>query len=291
MLMALFFDHVPVQKKRRVHFHAFMQEVHSRIHKLRQEGLGDPVEMLAQQIAAETSLLCFDELQATDVADATLLYRLFSSLFAAGVIIVSTSNRPPAELYTGGVQRERFGKFIALIKERMDVLSLDSQEDYRHKQAKSLQRVYFHPLGPGADAFITDTLANLGLAGISPAKATLAVQGRETLFTLYGPATARFNFRELCGSALGPADYLALARRLDTLILTDIPRLPAEKRNEAKRFVTLIDALYEYQVQLICTAEGPPESIYAEGDGAFEFKRTVSRLAEMQSEKYLQEAS
>jgi len=286
MLMDLFFEHVPLKKKRRIHFHAFMQEIHTRIHRLRQEKQDDPVAVLARQLADETTLLCFDELQANDVADATLLYRLFSGLFDAGVIIVSTSNHPPATLYTGGHQRERFAKFIELIEERMQVMALSSAEDYRQMQARSLQKTYFYPLGPAADVFIDNILQRLG-AG-EPHRETLSVQGRNTFFTLYNKTIGRFTFHQLCESTLGPADYLALAKRLNTLILTDIPRLPPEKRNEAKRFVTLIDALYEHKVKLIATAAAAAEQLYPEGDGAFEFKRTVSRLAEMQSEKYLQ---
>jgi len=285
MLMDLFFDNTPVEKKCRVHFHAFMQEVYARIHKLRQEKQADPVALLARQLALETSLLCFDELQATDVADATLLYRLFTGLFDANVTIVSTSNHPPATLYTGGVQRERFAKFIALIEEKMQVMPLSSPADYRHMQIKSLHQVYFHPLGKAADLFLEAILKSLNAS--APRQSTLSVHGRITQFTLYNDSVGRFSFRELCESALGPADYLAIAKRLDTVILTGIPNLTPEKRNEAKRFVTLIDTLYEHKVKLIATAAAAPAELYEHGDGAFEFKRTVSRLAEMQSEQYL----
>lgn len=286
MLMDLFFENSPVKDKRRIHFHAFMQEVHARIHQLRQTGLGDPVMLLAKEIAQETSLLCFDELQATDPADASLLHRLFEGLFNGGVMVISTSNHPPKSLYTGGVQRERFDKFIALIEEYMDVAPLSSPADYRHMQMKSMQRVYFFPLGAEADAFLAHMLERLNVA--KPKKDTLSVHGRNTPFTLYNEDIGRFSFAQLCETALGAADYLALAKRLDTLILTDIPRLTPEQRNAARRFVTLVDALYENKVKLIATAETAPEGIYTEGDGSFEFARTVSRLAEMQSESYLQ---
>lgn len=288
MLMDLFYNQVPVGKKRRVHFHAFMQEVHARIHKLRQEGKLDPVVVLAQQISEETKLLCFDELQATDVADASVLYRLFQGLFDAKVVVVSTSNHPPATLYTGGVQRERFDKFIALIEERMQVCALSSADDYRHKQIKSLQEVYFYPLGPEADAFIAQTLERT-CPGAAPHDEVLAVQGRQVHFSMYNNDIGLFTFHQLCETALGPADYLAAARRLKMLILTGIPKLPPEKRNEAKRFVTLVDALYEAKTKFVCTAAVAPEEIYAEGDGSFEFKRTVSRLTEMQSAGYLKD--
>jgi len=291
MLMDLFYNSVNIGHKRRVHFHAFMQEVHARIHKLRQNPQAnrsgaDPVIVLAQQIAGETTLLCFDELQATDVADATLLYRLFNQLFEAGVIVVSTSNHPPASLYTGGVQRERFGKFIALIEEHMHVVSLSSPQDYRHLQLKSLQQMYYYPLDAGANPFVTQVIERV-CNNTHPKQETITVHGRSLTFTLYDDAIGRFRFAELCETALGPADYLSIARRMDMVILTDIPKLGPEKRNEAKRFVTLIDALYEHKVKLICTAEVAPEALYAEGDGAFEFKRTVSRLAEMQSAKWM----
>ncbi len=291
MLMQLFYDDVPVKNKRRVHFHAFMQEVHNRIHLIRKDSQrgssgADPVIMLAKDIAAETSLLCFDELQATDVADATLLYRLFLQLFEAGVVIVSTSNHPPASLYTGGVQRERFAKFIALIEEHMNVVALSSPQDYRQRQMQAIHQSYVFPLGVHAEAFI-DTVINRLCMDARPKTGMISVKGREIKFTLYDDSVGRFTFQELCGKALGPADYLEFCRKLDTVILTGIPKLSPELRNEAKRFVTLIDALYEHKVKLLATAAVAPEALYSEGDGAFEFQRTVSRLKEMQSAQWL----
>lgn len=287
MLMDVFFEHVAVAKKRRIHFHAFMQEVHGRMHQLRQEGL-DPVVVLAEQMAEETRLLCFDELQATDVADAGLLYRLFDGLFAAGVVVVSTSNRPVASLYTGNVQRERFAKFIALLEENMRVCALSSATDYRYVQLKSLEKVYFWPLTQEADSQIKQALQDL-CDDCRPNPDEFVVQGRRIPFSLYGQSMGMFTFHQLCELPLGPADYLAIAKRLDTVVITGIPKLSAEKRNEAKRFVTLIDALYEHKVVLLCTADAPPEALYGEGDGHFEFQRTVSRLVEMQSSNYLRE--
>ncbi len=289
MLMNLFFDNVPINRKRRVHFHAFMQEAHRRLHELRSQTNyeGDPVATFAREIAANTRLLCFDELQATDVVDASVIQRIFTGLFEQDVVIVSTSNHPPASLYTGGVQRERFAKLIALIDEKMDVMALSSSHDYRMTQIKSLQKRYVWPLGAEANAFLADVIDRL-TQGIPPQQDMLAVQGRTTQFTLYNQSIGRFSFAELCHANMGPADYLAIAKRLDTVILTDIPALAAEQRNEAKRFITLIDALYEHRVKLICTAAVPPEAIYAQGDGSFEFQRTVSRLAEMQSDPYVQ---
>ncbi len=289
MLMDLFFAGVPEHhkhiKKRRVHFHAFMQEVHSRIHKLRQEKADDPVAVLASEIAKETQLLCFDELQATDVADATLLYRLFEGLFVCGVCVVSTSNRPPAALYTGGVQAERFIEFIRLIEEKMTVAALSSPDDYRYQQGRNQMEYYCYPLGYDADDFVAKTLKKLGVKENYHTE-TLIVHGRQIAFKAYNKKIGYFTFNELCAEMLGAADYLALARRLDVVIITNIPKLKLEQRNEAKRFVTLIDTLYEHKVRLICTAEVTVEEVYEEGDGAFEFKRTVSRLVEMQSENY-----
>ncbi len=288
MLMDLFFDAVPENKnlkKRRVHFHAFMQEVHARIHKLRQSGGGDPVAVLARELAGETQLLCFDELQATDVADATLLYRLFEGLFAHNICIVSTSNRPPKALYTGGVQAERFENFIKLIEEKMKIAALSSPDDYRYQQGSRTSQFYYYPLGEAANKFVMQTLQNLGAT--SPAtKESLIVQGRQVEFKSYNNKIGIFTFNELCAAMLGAADYLALARRLNTIILTDIPKLQPEQHNEAKRFSTLIDTLYEHKIKLICTAAVPAEEIYQSGDGSFEFSRTVSRLVEMQSTGY-----
>jgi len=290
MLMGLFFDALSLGKKRRVHFHAFMQEVHGRIHTLRQAATGDPVAVLARQMAEESPLLCFDELQAPDVADATLLYRLFDGLITAEVVIVSTSNRPPATLYQGGVQQERFAKFIALLEEKMLILEVPSAEDYRLLQSRNEQRSYYWPLGVGANQFIRHALERFapGDAGV---KASVSVLGRKLSYTRYGKGIGRFTFAELCASALGAADYLTLAQTLEILILTDIPKLDPEKRNEAKRFVTLIDALYEHRVKLIASAQTPPEGIYNHGNGNFEFQRTASRLAEMQSTQYWQDDS
>ncbi len=287
MVMDLFFNSAALPQKRRVHFHAFMQEVHARIHELRQDGArgksgADPVIALAREIATETKLLCFDELQATDVADATLLYRLFAELFEQRVVIVSTSNRPPAELYTGGVQKERFDKFVALIESQMEIAALDSDTDYRGTKTPSHRRTFHYPLDESASTFIASWTGEK-----QAVQGNIAVMGRKLPFKLYGSDIGRFTFSDLCEKPVGAADYLAIAKQLKMLILTDIPKLAAEKRNEAKRFVTLIDALYEHKVKLIATAEVPAEKIYDSGDGSFEFKRTVSRLNEMQSESWL----
>ncbi|MCW5731165.1 MAG: AFG1 family ATPase [Alphaproteobacteria bacterium] len=290
MLMDLFFATAPVEAKRRVHFHAFMQEVHAEIHRWRQsdprerEG-DDPIPPLAKRIAKAAWLLCFDEFQVNDVADAMILGRLFEKLFKRGVVVVATSNRHPDDLYKGGLNRPLFLPFIAMFKQKLDLLALEGDTDYRLARLKG-QPVYHSPLDESAAARLEQAFADLtdGEAGLP---ATIAVQGRELRIARQARGVAFTSFRELCEAALGPADYLALAHRFHSLILSGIPRLGPEKRNEAKRFVTLIDALYEGKVKLVCSAAAEPGALYPEGDGAFEFQRTVSRLMEMQSAEYL----
>lgn len=286
MLMDLFFTHTPIEDKKRQHFLSFMQVVHSRIHELRKSRSGaDPVMTLARDMAKDIKLLCFDELQANDVADATLLFRLFDGLFRNGVTVVSTSNRPPEELYTGEVQKERFDNFIRLIRDHMAVAGIASPNDYRTTKDQSHQPHYYQPLGAPAEQFIKDTLQQL-CREPTPVRETIEVQGRTLTFSLYDGHIGRFSFNDLCEKPLGAADYLAITARCDTLVLNDIPLLSPAKRNEAKRFVTLIDALYEARTKVFFTAAAPPERLYPKGDGAFEFKRTVSRLLEMQSEDW-----
>lgn len=280
MLMDLFYSNAPVEARRRVHFHAFMQETHAAIHRIRAAKSGDPVALRVKEVAEETRLLCFDELQATDVADATLLTRLFEGLFDAGVVIVSTSNRPPAEIYQGGVQRERFARLSALLAERMEVVALSGPTDYRTQKSAAPHTRWFSPLGPEATLFLHRTLDEIA-PHTAPESLILTVQGRELRLNSYPGGVVAASFAQLCERALGPADYLALAEHARLLVLSGIPLLSPEKRNEAKRFVTLIDALYEAKTRLIATASAPPEALYPEGDGSFEFKRTVSRLAEM----------
>ncbi len=287
MLMDLFFHTTALPRKRRAHFHAFMLDVHARIHAVRQSEMeANPVDLVAEQISREADLLCLDELQVGDVADAMILDKLFTGLLDAGTAIVFTSNRPPEELYQGGLQRDRFLRFIALIRERMDILELRSDKDYRLGQIRALEKVYFTPPGAAADAFLEQTFKQL--TAHQPSHPTVfEYQGRKlTLPRTYG-GTAFCTFAELCMQPLAAADYLLIAQKFHTLLLSGIPQLSPKMRNEAKRFVVLIDALYEHKVTLICTAAAPPESLYLEGDGAFEFRRTASRLAEMQSRQYL----
>jgi cell division protein ZapE len=287
MLMDLFFAAVPVARKRRVHFHAFMQEMHGKIHDWRsRNGAGDPIPPLARDIARDSWLLCFDELQVTDIADAMILGRLFEALFSEGVVVVTTSNRPPADLYKYGLQRERFLPFIGLLQERLDVLELTSAGDYRLGR-KAGMLVYHWPLNGQSETALAHCFDRL-TAGRTPRVETITVTGRQWSVPRAADGVAWFDFDELCRAHLAAGDYLALASLYHTVILSDIPVLSPADRDAAKRFVTLIDALYEHRVTLVCSAAAAPQGLYQTGDGAFEFQRTVSRLMEMQSDAYLQ---
>ena len=285
MLMDIFFAGAPPAKKRRVHFHAFMLEVHEALHRLRKEANGDPIPPLARSIAAEARLLCFDEFQVADIADAMLLGRLFEALFEEGLVVVATSNYPPDDLYKGGLQRENFLPFIDLLKERVDILELDGGRDYRRRRISELD-VYHTPLGAAAEAALLRAFARLTDAA-APGPETLIVQGRRLEVRKAAKGVAFFDFDELCRKPLGAADYLAIAGRFHAVILDGVPRLSADERNAARRLITLIDALYEHRVKLVMAADDLPDRLYAAGDGAFDFRRTASRLMEMQSRDYL----
>ena len=288
MLMDLFYDSVAVASKRRVHFHEFMRDVQIRLNALRQDKSvkdPDPIPRLARDIAQESWLLCFDELQVTDIGDAMILGRLFQSLFEQGVVLLITSNRPPDDLYKDGLQRDRFLPFIALLKERLDVLELAAERDYRLGRDRDAT-VYYTPASPATEAKLKSQFLSLN-NGKSPLPDTIYVLGRRFPVPRSGDGIAWFQFDELCRSALGPSDYLALASHYHTVILSGIPVLGPEERDAARRFVTLIDALYEHNVHFICSAAAAAVRLYPTGDGAFEFRRTVSRLMEMQSPDYL----
>ncbi|MBF0392323.1 MAG: AFG1 family ATPase [Alphaproteobacteria bacterium] len=285
MLMDLFHESTTVEAKRRVHFHEFMRDVHKELNVLR-KAQEDPIPRLARRIALESWLLCLDELQIGDIADAMVVGRLFQALFDNGVVIVTTSNRAPDDLYKDGLQRERFLPFIALINQRLDLLELNSERDYRLGRKLGL-RVYHTPMG-GHDWDADACFAQM-TGGQVPQRDALTVHDRRLEVPATADGVARFTFEELCGRALGPSDYLALATHYHTMILTGVPVMGPDMRNEARRFVTLIDALYEHKVTLVCSAAAPPPLLYPEGDGHFEFQRTVSRLIEMQSATYLRQ--
>lgn len=302
MLMDLFYAVTPISSKRRVHFHEFMLDIHARLkewHDLpareRAQRGGranddDPVPSIARQIASKAALLCFDELQVTDIADAMVLTRLFKELFTQGVIVVATSNRPPDELYKNGLNRQRFLPFIERIKEKLHIIPLDGAVDYRYNRLKGAQTYYF-PVNEETSAQLSATFFRLTDRRVEDrAKVPseeLNVQGR----TLFVPKAARgvavFSFKRLCANPLGTADYLAIARTYHTVIMVAIPQFNRENSDEARRFIHFIDALYEHGVKFLCSAAVPLHSLHTGGDTGFEFERTLSRLTEMQSEDYL----
>ena len=281
MVMDLFHDTVDASPKRRIHFHAFMQDVHKRLHDARQSHTQDAIAPVAKALAKEARLLCLDEMQITDIADAMIVGRLFEGLLAQGTVIVTTSNLAPDQLYRNGLNRQLFLPFIALIKERLDVISLDSPTDYRLGRVKA-HETFLTPLSPETDARLQDLWQRL--TDTERGKPLdIDLLGRKLHVPQAAAGCARFSFAELCEQPLGPPDYLALAQTFQILFLEHIPALNPDRRNEARRFVLLIDTLYDGKVRLVATSAQAPEHIYPEGDHAFEFGRTVSRLKEMQS--------
>jgi cell division protein ZapE len=290
-LMNLFFSELSVERKRRSHFHAFMADVHDRLHRLRRHppgGGADPLTCVAQEIAKEARVLCFDEFAVNDIADATILARLFSSLLASGVVIVATSNVEPSRLYEGGRNRDLFLPFIALLQERMDVVRLEASSDYRQR-CGGLGQVYFSPADSRAKAAIDSLYATLS-NGAPETPATLEVKRRRMEIPQAAGRVARLSFSALCDHALSASDYLALVEKFDALIIEDVPVLAPEQRNEARRFITLIDILYEARVLLIMSAAAEPCELYqpAFGAEAREFERAASRLIEMRGKDYVQ---
>lgn len=290
-LMNLFFSELSIDRKRRAHFHAFMADVHDRLHRLRRNPRGgdvDPVTCVAREIAQEARVLCFDEFAVNDIADATILARLFSSLLASGVIVVATSNVEPSRLYEGGRNRDLFLPFIALLQERMDIVRLDASGDYR-RRGEDLGQVYFTPADSRAKSAIDALYATLA-DGAPQSATTIEVKRRRIDIPQAAGRVARFSFSALCGQALSATDYMAIAEKFDTVILEDVPILAPEQRNEARRFITLIDILYEARILLIVSAAAEPCDLYtgALGAEAREFERAASRLIEMRSKDYIQ---
>ena len=298
MLMDLFFDAAPMERKLRVHFQAFMARVHGLIDQWRtgdaaarkavfgQARGDDPVAPVAALIADQARLLCFDELQVTDIADAMILGRLFEALFERGVVLVATSNRPPDDLYKDGLNRQLFLPFIDMLKTRLELVAVRGPVDFRLDRLRAA-KVYFTPVDADAEAAF-DALWRGMLDGAPETGATLEVLGRKLRLPHAMGGQLRASFASLCATALGPQDYLAIAARFHTVFLEDVPVLTPDRRNEARRFVTLIDALYEADAKLVMLAAAEPDDLYPAGDGAFEFERTASRLHEMRSAGYLE---
>ncbi len=280
MLMDLFFAATDIERKRRVHFHAFMQEIHNSLHGSRKDGQADPLAHIAAKVAKEARLLCFDELEIVDITDAMIVGRLFENLLGLGVTIVSTSNRAPGELYQDGLNRQLFLPFIDLLASRMVVHHVLTELDYRQETLRGTQ-TWFCPIG----AKSTGALDKIwfALTGGEDAPLKLRVKGRDVTLAAFHNGVARATFTELCENPLGTTDYLAIAAAIRVLVVDDIPTLSRARNNEARRFILLIDTLYEAGICLIASAASEPEALYRKGPGAFEFRRTASRLREMQS--------
>lgn len=295
MLMDMFFDTLPIQRKRRAHFHEFMADVHDRIYKHRQKlkngetKQADPIPPVASDLFAEARLLCFDEFTVTDIADAMILARLFSELFAKGCVLVATSNVAPDDLYRDGLNRGLFLPFIELLKANTEIISLDTDTDYRLMKTDG-SPVWISPLGDAADAALDKAWAR-ETAGMVIASAEVPRKGRRIPVPAAAGQVARFSFNDLCQQPLGAADYLAILERYSTLFVDHVPQLGPHVRNETKRFILLVDTLYDHGARLFASAAAEPQNLLTlkKGTEGFEFDRTVSRLIEMQSEEYAAE--
>jgi cell division protein ZapE len=288
MLMDMFFETAEVPRRRRIHFHAFMQETHRRIFAWKQANPDgrDPIPPLADQIAEEAILLCFDEFQINDIADAMILGRLFEALFERGVITVATSNTAPDDLFRGQPGRDAFLPFIAILKKNLDVLVLEAAQDYRRVRL-DVEDTWHVPLGETARNALDEAFVQMA-EGEAVATVSLHVMGRTLAVAQAANGVARFNFDDLCARNLGAGDYLAIATHFHAVVLDDVPRLTPDNYNEARRFINLIDNLYDHRVKLVASAEAMPDQLYAEGDGAKAFERTASRLMEMRTESYFE---
>ena len=283
MIMDMFVDTLTVGV-RRVHFHSFMQEVQSSLNEARQSRVKDALSPVVKQISNAVKVLAFDELQIKDIADAMIVGRLFEALMKKGLTLVVTSNRAPIDLYKNGLNRDLFVPFIELINERFDVVEVSDVKDYRQNLISG-EEIYFSPLNLNSVERMNTLWSTL--TGNSSAGFTLSFKGREIIFPLYKDGVGRFDFFEICGQMFGPGDYLAIVETVRVLMVDNIPQLSRSNFNEAKRFVTLIDAAYEAKIRFICSAAAEPEMLYTEGEGSFEFRRTASRLREMQSKNWM----
>jgi cell division protein ZapE len=280
MLMDMFCESVAITPKRRVHFHAFMQDIHARLHQARRHSK-DPLKEVAQAVAKEATLLCLDEMQIADIADAMIVGRLFEIIMERGTVVVTTSNLMPADLYTDGLNRQLFLPFIRFIEERLDVLTLASPTDYRLGRVKG-HETFITPLGPEADRKLQELWERLTDTEKGEPR-SLDVLGRKLVIPQAARGAARFAFADLCEAPLGPPDYLTIAQNFGAVFIEHIPVLTPRYRNPSQRFILLIDTFYDARVRLVASAATPPEAIYSEGHHALEFVRTVSRLKEMQS--------
>ena len=292
MLMDLFADGAGVERKRRTHFHEFMQDAHDLIHDWRQGnrrgGDTEPIRPTAAHLAERHWLLCFDEFEVRDIADAMIVARLFEAMFACGVVVVATSNRHPDDLYRHGLQRDRFLPFIEILKARMEIVHLDDGLDYRLDRLRNMA-VYHVPSGPASEPALDQAFEAL-TDGRSGQPERIAYRGRDIIVPEACGPVARFAFADLCETPMGPGDFLAIARRYRSVIISGIPLLGVERRDAARRFITMIDTFYDNHVHVVLSADGPPQSLYDGNDWGFEFERTVSRLMEMQSVEYIETA-
>ncbi len=282
-LMDCFFDAVPLKRKARLHFHEFMREVHRELTGL--QGTQNPLDVLGARMAKRYKLICFDEFHVADITDAMILHRLLMALFQNGVGFVTTSNFKPDDLYPGGLHRDRILPAIALLNERLEVLNVDNGTDYRRRTLEQV-KLYHMPLGPDADAQMTAAFNQL--AAVPDEDALLHIEAREIQAVRRAGDVVWFDFRQLCGGPRSQNDYLELAQRFHTVLLSNVPHMPVSMASPARRFTWLVDVLYDRRVKLIMSAAVPPEELYTEGPLAHEFVRTVSRLNEMQSKEFLE---